>query len=30
MRSGGLKKCKKSIKMEGGNVPGGWIFFLDQ
>ena len=22
-----MEKSKKSINVEGGNVPGGWIFF---
>ena len=29
-RSGGWKKSKKSINMEGRNVYGGWIFFQNQ
>ena len=28
MWSGGWKKSKKSIQVEGGNVCGGWIFFF--
>ena len=30
MMSGGWKKSKKSINVEGGNAQGGWIFFQNQ
>ena len=26
--SGGWKKSKKTINVEGGNVRGGWIFYF--
>jgi hypothetical protein len=29
MRSGGWKKSKKSINMEGEKLHGGWIFFFN-